>query len=1334
MADSRRPLSTAQSGVWFGQQLDPASPAYNIGGFADIRGPADLAALENAIGRALAEAEATRLRFGEDGGEPWQTIGAPFEWTPTIVDVRAEPEPVAAAQSWMARDLGRPVSMTDGPLLGAALFRIAADHHLYYLRFHHVVLDAYAFSLFNARIAQIYDATRTGAPCPPTVPGSLPRVWAEEAAYRSSTRFAEDRDHWLARFADRPPVVGLTDRAAGPSHRVLRRRVDLSAETVDRLRAAVPRGGWNTTVVAAAASYLHRLTGAPDVVLGFPVTGRWGRLAKITPGMMMTILPLRLTIHPGDTFAALTGQAAEEIRHLLRHQRYRLEDLRTDLRALDDGRRLYGPCVNLMPFDYHHQMTGLSTVGHVLESGPVEDLSIDVYGDLDSGRVRIDFTANPARYDLPGITAHQDRFIRLLETLCRHPDTRVDRVPLLTPAEQATAVRPPAGTVRAVPGTVLPALLRTPVTATPHAPALIAADGTTLTYADLDARANRLAHELTARGAGPETVVAVALPRSVDQVVALLAVLKAGAAYLPVDAGQPADRLAFLLADARPTLLLTDRRSRVDLPGVGPATLLLDDPATGSALAARPSTDPTDADRTGPLDPDHPAYLLYTSGSTGHPKGVVVSHRAVVNHLLWMQDRYRLTPDDRVLVKTPAGFDVSVWEYFWPLLTGATAVLVRPDAHRDPRHLAQLIRDRGVTTAGFVPSMLREFVEEPAAAHCVTLRRTLCIGEALPVDLANRYAEVRGPGLENLYGPTETAVAVTAGPAYAEGGTGAGGADGVTVRASDGDPTDGVPVGGPAWNTRLYLLDQAGQPVPDGTVGELYVGGDQLARGYHDRPALTAERFLPDPFGPPGSRMYRTGDRMRRRADGGLVFVGRTDGQVKIRGNRIELGEIETVLAGHPDVGQAAVVVRAEPGGDQRLVGYLTPVPGRADPQSGAVRAWLADRLPGHMVPAALVVLPTLPSTSNGKVDRAALPTVALTTVVSGRAPRTHHEVVLCGLFAEILEVPLVGVDDSFFALGGHSLHAARLASRIRTVLDADLDLRTVFECPTVAGLADRLATGSGTPGGTRPSALDPLLPLRTAGSGTPLFCLPPVTGLSWCYSALLRHIDGDHPVYGLQSRGLAGGEPPLTSVPAMAADFADRIQAVHPGPYHLLGWSLGGILAYATATELSRRGAPVELLALLDAYPSDPELHTEEHRRVLLDVVLADFGYDPKLLDGESLDDGRVARIIRDAGGALADWPEERVTALLRTAATNLTAARRYRPEPYDGDLLLFAATLSQPINLQTVEDWRPHVRGRIDDVDIVARHEHMLRPAVIAQVGPILAERRRRLPARSA
>ncbi|MEV6521861.1 amino acid adenylation domain-containing protein [Longispora sp. NPDC051575] len=554
---------------------------------------------------------------------------------------------------------------------------------------------------------------------------------------------------------------------------------------------------------------------------------------------------------------------------------------------------------------------------------------------------------------------------------------------------------------------------------TPEATAAEAADGEFLTYAALDARADRIALGLRGRGVRPGHRVAVALPPALDLVAALLGILRSGAAYVPLDADDPADRLAYVLADARPTAVLTTADTA--LPGDTPRWTV-DDLLTGPV-------------GTGPAaTPDDPAYVIYTSGSTGRPKGVVVPHRAIVNRICSLNSLYVLAPDDRVLQKAHIGFDVSVEEIFRPLAEGATVVLARPGGRRDPAYLAATVRDRRITTVDFVPSMLAAFLREPAAAECADLRRVQCGGEAMPVDLPCRVAETLGVPLYNLYGPTEAAVDVTQ-----------------WLCADDPDAAR-VPIGRPVPNTRAYVLDADLGPVPTGVIGELYVAGTQLADGYLGRPALTAERFVADPYGPPGERMYRTGDLAAWLPGGMLDLVGRADDQVKVRGFRVELGEVEAVLRRLPGVVDAAVAATADPGGDRRLVAYLV-----GGPAPATVRRHVAALLPEHMVPGAVLALPALPRLPNGKVDRAALPEPDVRGTTTGRAPRDPGEEALCRLYSEVLSVASIGVEDSFFDLGGHSLLAARLISRVRSVLGVELTIQTVFEAPSVAGLATRL-------------------------------------------------------------------------------------------------------------------------------------------------------------------------------------------------------------------------------------------------------------------------------------
>ncbi|MFJ1680705.1 amino acid adenylation domain-containing protein [Streptomyces sp. NPDC088251] len=613
------------------------------------------------------------------------------------------------------------------------------------------------------------------------------------------------------------------------------------------------------------------------------------------------------------------------------------------------------------------------------------------------------------------------------------PDRSLTRLEILEPAERHRLLTTWNDTADEVSEETLPALFEAQVALTPHHPAVVFGD-TVLSYADVNTAANRLARLLAARGAGPEEVVALALPRSVDLVIAMYAVTKTGAAYLPLDPQQPAGRTLTMLDEARPVLGIAERATADELSGEGATPwLVLDAQDVREALSGQAQTDLTDEERTAPLRPQHPAYVIYTSGSTGRPKGVVTSHEAIVNRLSWMQDSYPQGAQDRVLQKTPAGFDVSVWEFFWPLQAGATLVVAKPDGHRDPAYLAALIQEQQITTAHFVPSMLSAFLAEETAALCGSLRTVFSSGEALPPETAEAFRSVLGARLHNLYGPTETAVDVTRWEYRSEPGA------------------TRVPMGVPVRNTRAYVLDEGLGPVPVGIAGELYVAGTQLARGYAARPGLTAERFVADPFGGRGGRMYRTGDVVRWRADGNLEFLGRADDQVKVRGYRIEPGEIESALLSCPGVAQAVAVVREDRPGDRRIIGYATADAGAAlDGES--LRSAVAEALPDYMTPAAVVILGELPVTGNGKLDRKSLPAPEQRGPAA-RAPHGRREEVLCALFAEVLGLAQVGVDDGFFALGGDSIVAIQLVSRARRA-GVIISPRDVFRHQTVAQLA----------------------------------------------------------------------------------------------------------------------------------------------------------------------------------------------------------------------------------------------------------------------------------------
>ncbi|WP_374206112.1 amino acid adenylation domain-containing protein [Streptomyces roseoverticillatus] len=1311
------PLTAAQSGMWFAQALDPGSPALGTAEYLEIHGDIDPDRFAEALHRTVGEADALRVRITDTPDGPRQlpiAVEAPGHGFPLhTADLRAERDPDASALTWMRADLAEPFDLARGPLFSHALFRTGDARWLWYQRVHHAVLDGYGYSLVARRVAELYTALATGEDPAPSPFGRLADLVAEDAAYRDSATRTRDRAHWLTAFADRPEAPALASSAAPalPSRGHLRATAHLDPGATVRLRrlAASVRATWTDVLFAAQALYVARATRSEDVVLGLPMMGRMGSVALRVPGMVMNVLPLRLTVTPGTTFAELVHQTVLGIRAARRHQRYRYEDIRRDLGLLGEGRPLTGPLVNVMPFDYGLTFAGARSDAHNLAPGPVDDLTIGIYDRADGSGLRIDYDANPARYGQHELAAHQARFLDLLTRLAeRDPHLPTGGLALATAAEREQVLGEFNDTATAVPPTTLIGPVEARAARTPHATALVSG-AETLTYAELNARANRLARHLGTLGVRPGTVTAVALPRSTELVVALLAVLKAGGAYLPLDTADPAARLRDVLETAAPVCVVTDRAGTAALPAGAPPAVALDDPALGEALAARLPTDPGRA-----LTPQHPAYVLHTSGSTGAPKGVAVPHSAIDNRLRWMQAQYPLAPGDRVLHKTPVGFDVSVWELFWPLREGATLVVAGPGAHRDPAELARTIREHDVTVTHFVPSVLQLFLAAPGAAGCTGLRHVFSSGEVLPRATADAFHRLLpGTLLHNLYGPTEAAVDVTH----------------HTCRPGDTGP---VPIGRPARNTRLYILDEALHPCPPGVPGELYLAGAQLADGYLGRPDLTAERFPDDPFAGPGARMYRTGDLARWRADGEAEYLGRTDRQVKLHGRRIELDGIEAVLLADPRVQAACAVVREDRPGDRRLVAYVTPASADAAAEAGpdVLREVLAARLPASTVPGAVVVLDAFPTGPNGKLDRAALPAPAPGADTGGRAPAGPREETLTRLFAEVLGLPHVGVDDSFFALGGTSLLAARLVARIRDVLgawedtngedtngenadgeDGPLALGTLFRAPTPAALARRLGGGDGTALGS----LDLVLPLRATGSRTPLFALPPAAGLGWCYTGLLTGLGPDQPLHALRARGFVPGEALPATLEEMAQDHADRIRAVQPyGPYRLLGWSAGGVLAHAVAVRLQEAGEKVELLALLDAYPAGAAFEEQAVLGALLDM--AGCARDG---DGTLTRDGVLAALRAD-GGPFAALTGRTLQYVVDVALSTTALAGRHPHRVFDGDVLFFTAadTDTEPARAVTRDAWRPYVTGRVINHDVGCAHAHMTRPGPIAEV----------------
>ena len=1033
------PLTSGQMAMWLGAKFASPDTNFNLAEAIEIDGPIDPAIFLAAMRHVADEAEATRLSFVDTGEGPRQVVAPTFTGEIPYLDLSGESDPQAEAERWMRADFTRNIDLAAGPLWLSALIRLSPVRHIWYHRSHHIVLDGFGGGLIARRFADVYSAMAEGSTAVPDESRLAPisQLAEEDNAYRASGRFPRDRQYWVERFGDAPDPLSLASRRSVNIGGLLRQTVHLPAASVQALQAIAQELGTTLPqiLIATTAAYLYRATGIEDMVIGIPVTARHNDRMRRVPAMVANALPLRLAMRADLPIPELIREVGRQMRQILRHQSYRYEHLRSDLNMLVANRQLFTTVVNVEPFDYDFRFAGHAAKPRNLSNGTAEDLGIFLYERGNGQDLQIDFDANPAVHSAEGLADHQRRLLAFMAAVIREPGQAIGHVDLLRTDERRQLLVEWNDTAHPVPASHLTALIEAQLAANPQGIAL-RFEGEAMCNDELNRRANRLAHLLRARGAAPERTVALAISRSMELMVALLATLKTGAAYLPVDPDFPQDRIAFMLGDAQPVCLVTTTALAETLP-VGAGQLLLDLPQTIAELGSCADTDPAVA-----IDPDHPAYVIYTSGSTGTPKGAVVSHRAIVNRLRWMQHRYELRADDRVLQKTPSSFDVSVWEFFWPLIDGATLVLAKPGGHKDAAYLAGLIASEGITTIHFVPSMLEVFLLEPAASTCTTLRRVICSGEALSPALQSQFQQRLSCELHNLYGPTEAAVDVTSWECPRE-------PQAAAASAS-------VPIGRPIWNTQMLVLDSGLQPVPPGVAGELYIAGIGLARGYLKRPLLSAERFIANPHGEPGSRMYRTGDLARWRSDGSLDFLGRADQQVKIRGLRIEPGEIESVLLKHPQVAQAAVLAREDVPGEKRLVAYVVAADA-AELQAAELRTHLAQALPEYMVPSAFVGLPALPLGPSGKLDRKALPAPELQAATPYAAPRTPTEKILAGLWAETLHLPRVGIHDNFFELGGHSLMIVQLISMIRQQFMIDLPLDTLFQVSTIAGLAQLL-------------------------------------------------------------------------------------------------------------------------------------------------------------------------------------------------------------------------------------------------------------------------------------
>ncbi len=1099
--DQTHPLTEAQEGLWYAQRLDPLNPIFNTAHCTDFIGEFDLDLLCRAINQTLDEADALSLRMVETEDGPLQYFDGSHRPSLQVIDLRAHDNGHDLAGQAMRTDHLSPIDPTHDPLSAQQLFLLSDTHCQWYQRVHHLAADGYGMSLIENRATYLYENWRKGSVTHAKPLTSFSEVLLDDQRYRHSEARARSQSHWLAALADMGDVASLSASAALTAHTRLQASASVDDSTLKLLQAAERQYGcsWPDILTALSAAYTQRHTGQSDVIVGMPWMGRMGSISARAVATVMNIAPLLLHINQRGTIGDFLKDSTKRIGLARRHGRYRSEQLRRDLGLLGGLRRLYGPLVNILPFDAPYDLEGLDARQRVLCAGPVEDLNINFRSAPDATGLRLELEANPKLYSQNEVEAHLERLLSFLRSALRA--NRLSAVPSLTPNEHLQWVRDCNQTDQPISDLSLGELVTQQCIDFSDHTALVFKDQS-LSFAQFSAKIQNIANHLAAMGVGRGDIVAVALERSDEMIMCLHGIIASGAAYLPIDIAQPAERAERILGGAGPKAIIyhggKPRLQTVNIQHLD-VRQLFDTQAQPQVIR--------------PAKPQDPAYVLYTSGSTGDPKGVVVSHRAIVNRLLWMKAQYQLDHNARFLQKTPYTFDVSLWELFLPMLCGAPLVVAEPEQHKDPYALLQLIKAEQINVVHFVPSMLNAFLNE-ALSEGLSIPYVFCSGEALSLHLCQRfYSRIKGQ-LHNLYGPTEAAVDVS------------------YWHVPENDISDPVPIGRPVWNTQLYILDEFLRPVPPGVAGTLYIGGVQLAEGYLGRTDLTAQQFILSPFSKdPASRLYNTGDLARWRNDGAVVYLGRADHQIKLRGQRIELGEIESCLAKCPALRDVVVVARADQPGELYIAAYVVARTANERP-TDTVLAYAREHLPEAMVPSALVWLEALPTSANGKLDRKALPAPQRESH-SGKALKgeTQHQVAM--LYQELLRLEKQPyASDDFFALGGHSLLAAQLISKLRESTGLALSLGAIFENPSIERLANYLDQATSALGAHDTTGFNVLLTLRPAVSPAylnepALFCIHPAGGLSWCYGLLARELEGSRPVYGLQSRSLHADQHP---------------------------------------------------------------------------------------------------------------------------------------------------------------------------------------------------------------
>ncbi|RKH98198.1 non-ribosomal peptide synthetase, partial [Corallococcus sp. AB038B] len=1302
--DAALPLSFAQQRLWFIDQLEPGTALYNVPIAVRLEGDLNVEVLDRALREVVRRHEALRTTFVAGNPEPEQRTTFDSAFTLAVDDLASN---TAALRKRVEQEVLRPFALAHGPLLRALVLKLDTREHVLVVTMHHIVSDGWSLGVLVREVGALYAAFVQGQPSPlPELPVQYADYAAWQRGWLQGATLQREVDYWKQKLSGAPPVLELpTDRprpavrgAAGATQSFL-----WPQSLAQGLRGLAQREGASLYMVLLAGwqVLLSRYSGQQDISVGSPIAGRTRSEVEGLIGFFVNTLVLRTDLSGDPSFRGLLQQVRETVLEAQEHQEVPFEKL---VEALQPERsRSHTPLFQTLLALQNVPVGEARLPGMTLK--PVEiaggtskfDLSVFFVETAEGLSGTLEYSTD--LFDAATVRRMVEHLHVLLEGVVAKPEEAVGRLPMLTDAERQQVLvtwnQQQAEYDRAA---TIPQLFEAQAKRTPDAVAVVSGKQR-LTYREVESKANQLAHRLRKLGVGPESRVGLCVERTADVVVGTLGILKAGGAYVPLDPSYPKERLGWLLEDAQGPALVAHSHLLESLPAFSAQAVCLD---TDAALA----TEPKEAPESG-LRPENVAYLIYTSGSTGRPKGVAVTHRNAVAFLTWATETFTEEETKAVLAATSLNFDLSVFELFAPLVRGGSVVVVR-----NALHLVEEKPEADVTLINTVPSAMAQLVRLNAVPPSVQVINLA--GEALPETLTKGvYGIPTVRKVYNLYGPSEDTTYST-----------------WSLVGRNEVPN----IGRPLTNTRAYVLDKYLQPVPVGVAGELFLAGEGQARGYLLRPELTAEKFLPEVYGPEGSRMYRTGDRVRYRADGVLEYLGRVDFQVKVRGFRIELGEVESALRQQEAVKDAVVVAKGE-GAEKRLVAYVAPK-ANATLEAEALKASLRQRLPEYMVPGAVVVLEALPLNSNGKVDRKALPDLDVTTSQADNfvAPRDALESQLVAVWEEVLGVKPIGVRTSFFALGGHSLLAVRLMAALREQLGRDVPLAALFQHPTVEDLANLLRAETET--------WSPLVPLEKGDAGLrPLFLVHPGGGNVLAYPELARLLGPQQPVFGLQARGLQAGHAVVETVEEMATLYVAAIRAEQPeGPYRLAGWSLGGVIAFEMARQLRAQGQAVGLLALLDAYvpgvgapPGEaPKKDPDASTRVAFALTVAQAfsltlpvsnealeRMDDEAMLGTLLAVGVQAGLLEEATG------REQLRALFRVYQANLRAMDRYVPGPYDGPALLLAATEATPTSeVPRHRGWEPFVRGGLDVRDVPGGHHQLMQEPYVRHVATLLRE----------